>query len=382
MSEVKDRHAAPLKQWLAMPMEPAASQAIERVRRADDVVHVAVMPDVHLAVDVCVGTAMATRRLVYPSAVGGDIGCGMLAIAFDESADILRDPQNAGALLRSLSEHIPSQRRNRAKTLAFPPDLNPTELSHPSLRAAAQSEGALQFATLGGGNHFIELQSDEQNRLWLMIHSGSRAIGQAVKAHHLSRASIRSASMLALNTDTLQGQEYLHDQDWARRFADANRRAIAGQVISILREVFRADPVESSLIACDHNHVRLEEHFGQMLLVHRKGSMPAAEELPGVVPGSMGTTSFHVEGRGCADSLHSSAHGAGRMFSRNQARQRFTRADLRRQMQGVWFDPRLSESLREESPKSYKNIEVVMRAQSDLIKITRRLRPLLVYKGR
>jgi tRNA-splicing ligase RtcB (3'-phosphate/5'-hydroxy nucleic acid ligase) len=381
MNDTKDDRLAPLKQWLAMPIEPSASQAIERVHRADDVVHVAVMPDVHLAVDVCVGTAMATRRLVYPSAVGGDIGCGMLALAFDAPADIVRDAANAGALLRSLGERVPSHRRNRAKTLDFPADLNPADLSHGSLRAIAQSEGLLQFGTLGGGNHFVELESDEQDRLWLMIHSGSRAIGQAVKAHHLARATIRSASMLTLDTDTPQGQDYLHDQDWATRFADANRRAMAEQVMSIIRELFNVAAVDSSLIGCDHNHVRLEEHFGQTLLVHRKGAMPAAAGLPGVVPGSMGTTSFHVQGRGCADSLYSSAHGAGRMFSRNQVRQRFTRADLRRQMQDVWFDPRLSESLREESPKSYKNIEAVMRAQSDLVKITRRLRPLLVYKG-
>jgi tRNA-splicing ligase RtcB len=372
---------APVQTWLAMPMETAERQVIERVRRADDVVHVAVMPDVHLAGDVCVGTAMATRRLLYPSAVGGDIGCGMLALAFDAPADLLRDAASAGALLRALGEQIPAQRRHRSRTLAMPPDLDPVDLSHPQLKSLADDEGKLQLGTLGGGNHFVEIQSDGDGRLWLMIHSGSRAMGQAIKAHHLAKATIRSAAMMALDADTLAGQAYIHDQNWARRYAGANRLVMMLQVIAILRSQFKVEPVEGSLIACDHNHVAPEEQLGQTLFVHRKGAMPATAGLAGVVPGSMGTMSFHVEGRGCPQSLMSSAHGAGRLFSRHAARERFNRADLRQQMQNVWFDPRLSESLREESPKSYKDVQAVMRAQSQLVKIKRKLRPLLVYKG-
>jgi tRNA-splicing ligase RtcB len=381
MSERERASRATLWQWLAVPPEESAQAAIERVRQADDVVHVAVMPDVHLAGDVCVGTAMATRRLIYPSAVGGDIGCGMLAIAFDASAEILRDARNAGALLRSLGERIPTMRRNRSKVLSFPAELNPNNLSHSSLRSLAEGDGHLQLGTLGGGNHFVEMQSDENDQLWLMIHSGSRAIGQAVKGHHLARASIRSASMMALDVDTPEGQAYLNDQDWARGFAEANRVAMGQEVTLILRELFKVEALESMMIGCDHNHVRREEHFGQMLYVHRKGAMPADLESFGVAPGSMGTVSFHVEGRGCAESLRSSAHGAGRMFSRRVARERFSRADLRRQMEGVWFDPRMSENLREESPKAYKDVQAVMRAQRELVKITRTLKPVLVYKG-
>ncbi|HEX4124880.1 MAG TPA: RtcB family protein, partial [Tepidisphaeraceae bacterium] len=133
---------------------------------------------------------------------------------------------------------------------------------------------------------------------------------------------------------------------------------------------------------CDHNHVRREEHFGQSLLVHRKGAMPADAGAAGVVPGSMGTKSFHVVGLGCAGSLRSSAHGAGRLFSRHQARRRFGQGDVRRQMRGIWFDPRLGEVLREESPSAYKDIDTVLRAEQELVRITRVLRPVLVYKGR
>jgi tRNA-splicing ligase RtcB len=381
MSE-SDKSIAPLKMWLAEPMDATAKQAIERVRRALDVVHVAVMPDVHLAGDVCVGTAMATRQLIYPSAVGGDIGCGMLAIAFNGSADLLRSAANAGAVLRLLGQNIPSQRRNRSRTLPLPATLKADDLSHPLLRTLASGEGNLQFGTLGGGNHFIEMQADEAGRLWIMIHSGSRAVGQAVKDHHLARAIIRSQGMAAIDSQTPDGQSYLRDHDWARRFAQANRQAIAEQVVEILRQLFKIEPVNSMTIACDHNFVQREEHFSFSLLVHRKGAMPAGAGSFGVVPGSMGTLSFHVEGRGYSESLMSGAHGAGRRFSRGKARERFTRADLRQQMQGIWFDPRLSDALREESPQSYKDVRAVMRAQRDLVKVSRTLQPLLVYKGR
>lgn len=157
---------------------------------------------------------------------------------------------------------------------------------------------------------------------------------------------------------------------------------MAEQVVGAVGDVLGLQPDDATTIVCDHNHVQAEEHFGETLLVHRKGAMPADPGLPGVVPGSMGTASYHVEGRGVAESLRSSAHGAGRLFSRGAARERFTRQDLREQMADVWFDPRMTEALREESPRSYKDVRSVMKAQSDLVRIVRTLRPVLVYKGR
>ncbi len=381
MDDKSEPAIAPVKSWLAMPMETLARQAIERVRRALDVAYVAVMPDVHLAGDVCVGTAMATRRLIYPGAVGGDIGCGMLAVAFDAPTDLLQDARNAGLLLRALGERVPFQRRSRQHALPLPGQISPADLSHRSLSSIAQDEGRLQLGTLGGGNHFIEMQADEDNRLWLMIHSGSRAMGQAVKSHHASRASIRSAGMLTLDAELDEGRAYLHDQEWARRYADANRQAMRDQVIEILHMQFGIEPAQLSEIRCDHNHVQREEHFEDALFVHRKGAMLAEPGMAGVVPGSMGTFSFHVEGRGCPESLSSGAHGAGRVMARSAARERFSQSDLRQQMQGVWFDPRRTGSLREECPKSYKDVRSVMRTQQELVKTTRRLRPILVYKG-
>jgi tRNA-splicing ligase RtcB len=265
----------------------------------------------------------------------------------------------------------------------LPDELRATPLSHPALAAVAKEDGALQHGTLGGGNHFVELQAEEgTDQLWLMIHSGSRAVGQAVKAHHVARASGRSAGMAVLDADSDDGWAYLHDQEWARRYADSNRRLMAECVIEIVRRLLNAQPDESSRIACDHNHVRREEHFGQSVLVHRKGAMPAGEGEVGAIPGSMGTLSFHVRGRGEAQSLRSSAHGAGRSLSRHAAREKFARAQLRAQMEGVWYDPRLEDALREESPRAYKDVRAVMRAQAQLVAVIRTLRPVLVYKGR
>lgn len=343
MSETPEDIAS-LNTWLAMPMDTSVKAAIERVRRADDVVQVAVLPDVHLAGEVCVGMAMATRRLIYPSAVGGDIGCGMLAIAFDASAELLTDAVRAGMILRHLGKTIPAQRHTRTRTLPLPASLNAGDLSHPLLQALADDEGRLQFGTLGGGNHFVELQADEDDRLWLMIHSGSRAVGQAVKGYHLSRATIRSGGMVALDSTTADGQAYLRDQEWARCFAHANRHAMALQVVELLRTLLNIKPIDLTIISCDHNHVCREEQSGRSLLIHREGAMPAHVGSSGVVPGSMGTVSFHVEGRASGDSLWSSAHGAGRLLSRHAAREQFSRTELRGQMRGVWFDPRMAET--------------------------------------
>ena len=370
--------------WLAEPMDDKVAAAIERLRRTEDVRRIAVMPDVHLASDVCVGTVVATGRLLFPGAVGGEIGCGMLALAFDVQKKPLGDhPALVGRLLAHLKSAVPITRRHRRRTLPYPDALRGENLSHGALDAVKRGEALLQLGTLGGGNHFVELQADQENdQLWLMIHTGSRAVGQAVRGHHLSRATRVAGGMLALDATTPAGQAYLHDMNFARRYADANRRAIAQILSDLLRQHLAARPIGDSLITCDHNHVASEEFDdGEPLWVHRKGAMPAGAGVASVLPGSMGTMSFHVEGRGCSAALRSSAHGAGRAMSRNVARRRITTRDLTRQMSGVWYDPRLSATLREEAPSAYKDIRAVLRAQHDLVRVTRKLRPVVVYKG-
>jgi tRNA-splicing ligase RtcB len=191
--------------WLTAPMKHDVSEAIERLRRAPDVQQVAVMPDVHLATDVCIGVVVATSRLIYPQAVGGDIGCGMLAVGFDVGATALANPGIAGQVLAGLGRAVPPRRRNRRAAISPPPDLELATLSHESLEAMRRDEGAIEFATLGSGNHFIELQSDEDGRLWLMVHSGSRGMGPAIRDHHMRHAEDVGGGLRALDASSDQG---------------------------------------------------------------------------------------------------------------------------------------------------------------------------------
>ena len=371
----------PMRCWLSAPLGHEVAEALERLRRAPDVQRVAVMPDVHLAADVCIGLAVATSHLLYPQAVGGDIGCGMLAVGLDVDSAALRDPKVAGQVLIALGNAVPARRRNRRHVIPQPPDVANDTLSDPALDAVRRKDGELEFATLGSGNHFVEIQASEDGRLWLMIHSGSRALGQAIRDHHLSRAQPVNHQLLALDANSGAGADYLHDASCARRFAGASRRAIAEEVGRVLHAKLGAHLIWDSMITTDHNHVALENYAGRDLWIHRKGAMPARLGEPGVIPGSMGTLSFHVEGRGCEAALCSSAHGAGRALSRTAARRQVTDRGLRQQMEGIWYDSRKTDGLRDEAPSAYKDIRAVLRAQKDLVKVTRTLRPVLNYKG-
>jgi len=372
---------APVRTWLAARMGPEVSGAIERLRRSPDVQQIAVMPDVHLSADVCIGVVVATSHLIYPQAVGGDIGCGMLAVALDIEAASLGDPRVAGRVLAELGRVVPARRRNRRTVISPPEDVARAALSNPRIESIRRNEGAIEFATLGSGNHFIEIQADEDSRLWLMVHSGSRALGQAIRDYHLSRAESVDNRLRVLDANSDEGAEYLHDASCARRYAFASRRAIAEDVDRVLVSTLGAKVCWETIITTDHNHVSLEHYGGRDLWVHRKGAMPARLGESGVLPGSMGSVSFHVEGRGHEAALCSSAHGAGRALSRTEARTQVTERELRRQMDGIWYDSRIAGKLRDEAPSAYKDIRAVLRAQKDLVKITRTLRPVLNYKG-
>lgn len=372
---------APIQAWLTAPMKHDVSEAIERLRRAPGVQQIAVMPDVHLATDVCIGVVVATSQLIYPQAVGGDIGCGMLAVGFDVEATALEDPKVAGRVLSELGRVVPARRRNRRAAIPPPPEVQLATLSHPLLETMRRNEGAIEFATLGSGNHFLELQSDEDGQLWLMVHGGSRGMGPAIRDHHLAQGEDVDGGLRALDATIDQGTRYLNDAAWARGFADASRRAMAVEVGSVMEAVLNVRIRWETAISTDHNHVSLERHGDRNLWVHRKGAMPASLGQSGVLPGSMGSLSFHVEGRGHEPALCSSAHGAGRALSRTVAREKVSERELRRQMEGVWYDYRLANRLRDEAPAAYKDIRAVLRAQKELVKVTRTLRPVLNYKG-
>lgn len=368
-----------LRRWTAEPPPREVQEALARLARAPDVVRVAAMPDVHLAEDVCVGTVVATRATLIPAAVGGDIGCGMAAVGFDGDASGLADPAAAAAILRGLRRAIPALRRREPAQL--PDMLTARTLSTPGLESRRRREAALQLGTLGRGNHFIELQADEEERLWLMVHSGSRGLGPAIRDVHAARGERLPGGLRALRADEAEGQAYLEDLQWALDYAACSRATLVDAAAAVVGEVLGRALDRSTWISCHHNFVRREEHAGQSLWVHRKGAISAQEGEPGVIPGSMGAPSYHVLGRGCADALCSSSHGAGRALSRGEARRRIGTGELAAQMRGVWFDHGAAEALRDEAPGAYKDISAVMRAQRPLTRIVRELRPLLSFKA-
>jgi tRNA-splicing ligase RtcB len=207
-------------------------------------------------------------------------------------------------------------------------------------------------------------------------------MGQAITARHLQEATLdHSCGLACLDADTSAGQAYLADVHWAVRYAEHNRLAMVRTVADLLAKHFAVETDWTTLINGNHNHVRREKHEGEDLWVHRKGALPAAEGEAGVIPGSMGAASYHVAGRGQTSALCSSSHGAGRALSRTEAARAIKHRDFARQMQGIWYDHRRERALREEAPSAYKDITRVMRAQRELTRITRELRPLLCYKG-
>lgn len=373
--------ASNVKTWLTEPLSPEVRRAIERIASAEDVQQVAIMPDVHLAGDVCIGSVIATTRLIYPSAVGGDIGCGIAAVTFDLRAEALGSEGRATALFHRLREMIPPIRRNRDALQQMNSELHSSILSDEWLESVCRREGMLQFGTLGRGNHFLEFQADEDGRLWLMVHSGSRAMGQAIRDFHVERAEEVSHGMKYVDAESSQGAAYLADAEYARRYARGNRRAMVELAASAIRQLFDGSLNEDTYFDCDHNHVQRETHGGESLWVHRKGANSAAAGEPGIIPGSMGTESFHVLGRGNAKSLCSSSHGAGRAMSREEARRRISTSELRSQLGDTFYREDDITNLCEEAPEAYKDIAAVFRAQRDLVKRVRRLRPVLSYKA-
>jgi tRNA-splicing ligase RtcB len=342
----------------------------------DDVAVVAAMPDVHLAKAVCVGAVVATRTRLFPDAVGGDIGCGMAAVRFDESADVLDDRRTAAHVLMMLNERVPTS-RHRSATADLPVELHERSMSAASLERKKSTIGRVQFATLGRGNHFVEFQRASDGGLWMMLHSGSRGIGQAVREQHGGS----DGALVSVVADSAEGQAYLQDLGWALDYAKQSRRRMAEVVAEGVRELTGISPCWESYFDCHHNSVRREEHDGERSWVHRKGAISAKEGEEGIIPGSMGSPSFHVTGRGHCESLCSSSHGAGRVMSRTEARRAISAKGFAEQMTGIWFDHRIANRLRDEAPQAYKDIGAVMRAQRALTRIVRRLDPVLVYKG-
>ncbi len=370
---------APLTTWLAYPLSKEIEQVVNRLRAANDVRQVVLLPDVHLASDVCNGMVIATHELIYPQAVGGDIGCGMATVPLDADANLLASEQHAARLLNGLYQRVPSNKHREARALSS--ELQSLPLSDARLRRLAQRDGRVQLGTLGRGNHFLEFQADMDDRLWVLVHSGSRGMGQAITRHHLSFATSEGTSRLdSLDAREAQGEAYLTDVAWARQYAKENRLAMLQAIGGWMKSAFGVAADWELLFNNDHNHVEREQHGGKWLWVHRKGTQRALVGEGGIVPGSMGAPSFHTSGRGHAESLQSCSHGAGRQLSRTEARQQIGTRALARQLGKLWYDHRRADHFRDEAPGAYKDIHAVMRAQRELVRIERELRPVLGYR--
>jgi tRNA-splicing ligase RtcB len=365
---------APMQCWVSEPMDEAVAQSLERLRSVEDVVRVAVMPDVHLADEVCVGTAIATTRSIYPSAIGGDIGCGAAAMQFPLDAATVAD--RAEDVLRLLKVVVPILKHRERQEL--PGGVGSARLSSESLERMKAREGAVEFGTVGRGNHFLEFQEDEEGSLWVMVHTGSRAMGPAIQREYAPEGGPRMGRIDALSEP---GRRYLSDHDWALEYARTSRETVLTAAAAVIMRLFGTEPMLETYSDCCHNLVRWETHGGDRLLVHRKGAIPAGDGEPGMIPGSMGTPTFLVVGRGCAAALCSSSHGAGRRMSRAAAHSSISIRELKRQMAGVSFDRAAVERLVDEAPAAYKDIEAVMRAQRELTKVVGRLRPVISFKG-
>lgn len=369
--------------WIVDPPAAEVRAVVERILRLEDVQHLAMMPDMHVSGAVCVGTVLGTSRLIYPGAIGGDIGCGYSGVAMSAGGEMLRDQRRCEQLFAGLRALIPYVRhRSLAHAPGLGAELSAARLSDRAMETALRREAAIELGTLGRGNHFLEFQEDEEGRLWVMVHSGSRAFGQAVGARHAPRSGESPAARLrGLDAADEAGLAFLGDADAARMFARANRDAILNSAIAALGAIAPIDAIEGSRFNTDHNHVVLERHGGRDLWVHRKGANRAMADEFNVIPGSMGTETVHVVGRGEPRALCSSSHGAGRKMTRTQARRSVSARALKTELRDVAFDQRLLARLTEESPSAYRGLQTVMRAQRDLVKIVRRLRPLLVYKA-
>lgn len=383
----------PIKLW-AKPHE-VESDAIRQLKAVAALPwvahHVAVMPDVHVGRGATVGSVIAMRGAVAPAAVGVDIGCGMAAVKTSLTARQL--PDDLKELRLAIEEVVPVGRHQHALPV-WEQSLRTREQARSLFEAFTQLEpdlqrfagrGQLQLGTLGGGNHFIELCLDTEDGVWLMLHSGSRFIGAALAERHMSNAAgllhnqtLPDPDLAVFLSGTPAFDAYRRALFWAQEYAALNRGLMLERLEQLLLAWWPSATFESP-VSCHHNYVAEEHHFGEELLITRKGAIRAGLGERGIIPGSMGTASFIVRGKGNPDSFESASHGAGRRMSRTQARRAFSPHDLARQTQGV--ECRKDRGVVDEAPKAYKDIRRVMEDQTDLVEIEAELKQVLCVKG-
>jgi tRNA-splicing ligase RtcB len=406
--ELEVEGGVPVKMWTnGVPIEAQAQQQLMNTAKLPIVFsHVAVMPDVHYGLGATIGSVVPTLKAIIPAAVGVDIGCGMMACKTTLCASDL--PDNLGPLRAAIEKAVPHgaspkqfrrEGSNRDKgSWETPPqaaDIAWAQLAdefdlicqdHPRFK---NTNNYRHMGTLGGGNHFVEICLDESGAVWIMLHSGSRGVGNAIGTHFIELAK-KDAELHQRNLPDQdlayfeEGAQYFGDYvrgvSWAQKFARLNREVMMQAVIGALRQSV-AKPFETHLEAvnCHHNYVQKETHFGQEVFVTRKGAVSAKAGELGIIPGSMGAKSFIVRGKGNPESFNSCSHGAGRTMSRTKAKKMFTVQDQIDATVGV--ECRKDAEVIDEIPMAYKDIDAVMRAQSDLVEIVYTLKQVVCVKG-
>jgi tRNA-splicing ligase RtcB (3'-phosphate/5'-hydroxy nucleic acid ligase) len=394
---------APVKMWTkGVAVDPKAREQLSRAARMPFIFkHVAVMPDVHVGIGATVGSVIPTKGAVIPAAVGVDIGCGMMAARTSLHASDL--PDNLEGIRSAIEQAVPHGRdvgrgkRDKGSWGDPPPEIAAAWATlaerfkritdkYPKLE---KTNNLVHLGTLGTGNHFIELCLDETDQVWVMLHSGSRGVGNAIGSFFIELAkqdmrkwhvNLPDENLAYFPEGTDHFDDYVEAVGWAQDFAALNRRMMMTNVIRAIRTVI-AKPFEAELeaINCHHNYVQKENHFGENVLVTRKGAVRAAKGVMGIIPGSMGAKSFIVRGRGNAEAFDSCSHGAGRLMSRTEAKKTFTLDDHILATEGV--ECRKDAGVIDETPAAYKPIEAVMAAQSDLVEIVHTLKQVVCVKG-
>jgi tRNA-splicing ligase RtcB len=393
----------PIKAWTrGVPIEDSALAQLRNVASMPFIrSHVAVMPDVHWGMGATVGSVIPTVGAIIPAAVGVDIGCGMMAVRTSVRAEHLPDSlAHVRSAIEAAVPHGRSDNGGRNDVGSWqkePPEAAKTRYAeldegykavidrHPK---AAHQRGFGQLGTLGTGNHFIELCLDETGAVWVMLHSGSRGVGNKFGTYFIERAKHEMKRwFINLPDEDLayfaEGSEgfidYVRAVSWAQKYARANRETMMELVLDALRVEWPDLAVDELAVNCHHNYVAKERHFGKDVFVTRKGAVRAGVGELGIIPGSMGAKSFIVRGKGNPQSFCTCSHGAGRAMSRNEAKRRFTVEDHVKATEGV--ECRKDAGVIDETPMAYKDIDAVMQAQSDLVEIVHTLRQIVCVKG-
>lgn len=387
----KEKQNVPIKMWTDNP-EPQAVVQLQNLSKMPFIFkHVAAMPDVHLGIGATVGSVIATKNAIIPAAVGVDIGCGMMAVKTNLDPKIVQD--KIKEIRQSIERSVPVGFNQHNDNKA--PEMSKLELI--ALTCVKNHDDKLtekakrQNGTLGGGNHFIEICLDTEKNVWVMLHSGSRGTGNIIARRHMNEAKdlmkkmfidLPDPDLAYFVTKTKEFDNYISDLQWAQRYAHQNRIEMMKLVLKDLSFAIYKEPDKITRefeVNCHHNYTDRESHFNENVWVTRKGAVRARPNDYGIIPGSMGTKSYIVKGKGMVDSFCSCSHGAGRKMSRTQAKKEFTIEDLAKQTANV--ECRKDKDVLDEIPGAYKDIDEVMENQKDLVEIVAELKQIMCIKG-